>query len=937
MDPERYQKVKNLCQSALDIEQGMRGAYLREACAGDESLRKEVEALLAHQTEAGGFLKDPAIGVAAKELARDPAARLKTDLSGRRVAHYQIVAKIGEGGMGEVYKARDLHLDRFVALKSLPPEKVADPDRKRRFVQEARAASALNHPNIVTIHDISQEGGIDFIVMEYVAGKTLDELIPRRGMRLPVALKYAVQIADALARAHGAGIIHRDLKPSNLMVDEHGLVKVLDFGLAKLTEAYGPEAETAGTSTGEGTVLGTAAYMSPEQAEGKKVDPRSDIFSFGSVLYEMLTGQRAFQADTRASTIASILRDEPKPVSQVAKGLPREVERIVKRCLRKGPERRFQTMADLRVALEELKEESDSGALETEGVAKSKPHHRLIWMSIIVTVLGIVAVGFWFLRSEGQAPEAPMAVVPLTSYPGEESSPSFSPDGNQVAFSWNGEKQDNYDVYVKLIKSLYYRRLTTNPAWDATPAFSPDGQSIAFMRLFEDEDRSAVILIPSIGGPERKLAEFHHARGVLSWFPDGKWIATPGLALISVETGEIRKLTSPPAESEGDYTPAISPDGRTIAFARGTHVVSEIYLLDLTPDLKPKGEPKQLTHMKHSSFCPAWTADGREIIFECEALGKSSLWRVPASGSGDPKLLFPGSDKDLWPAISRQGTRLAFTREVSDKNIYRLSLTGSGARRSLPEHFLHTSRDESVPKYSPDGRQIAFSSDRTGSHGIWVSDADGSNAVEIFGQGGWPQWSPDGKRLVFDSREEGPTCVYVVRASGGKPERLTSGPDDASACFSHDGRWVYFSRVQNDQDQIWKVPSEGGKAVQITADGGYWPVESRDGKFLYYIRWSNHTLWRIPVGGGAVSQVLPSVAFGHFELMDDGIYFVPQPDKNAKAQLQFLSFATNTVNTITTLPGQITFGLAVSPDRRWVLYATDDGSGSDLMLVEKFR
>ena len=216
--------------------------------------------------------------------------------------------------MGIVYKARDTRLDRFVALKVLPPGKVTDPDRKRRFIQEARAASALNHPNIITIHDIDQSDGIDFIAMEYVSGKTLDELIPRKGMQLSLALKYAVQIANGLARAHNAGIIHRDLKPSNVMVDEHGLVKVLDFGLAKLTELSGPEAETISARTAAGTILGTAAYMSPEQAEGNPIDARSDIFSFGAVFYELLSGRKPFTRDSTVGTLAAIIRDEPAPL-----------------------------------------------------------------------------------------------------------------------------------------------------------------------------------------------------------------------------------------------------------------------------------------------------------------------------------------------------------------------------------------------------------------------------------------------------------------------------------------------------------------------------------------------------------------------------------------------------------------------------------------------
>jgi predicted Ser/Thr protein kinase len=325
---------------------------------------------------------------------------------GKTVSHYRILEKLGGGGMGVVYKAEDTKLGRMVALKVLPPERVADPSRRRRFIQEARAASALNHPNIITIYDIDEADGVHFIAMEYVQGKTLDRLIARHGLRVSEALKYAVQMAAALAKAHSAGIVHRDLKPTNVMVTDDGLVKVLDFGLAKLTEAAPTsEAETVATvgpATEEGTIVGTVGYMSPEQAEGKSVDARSDIFSFGSVLYEMLTGQRAFQGETKASTIAAILREEPKPLSQVAEGLPHEVERLVKRCLRKDREHRFQTMADLKVALEELKEESDSGELaEAVGAglarpreARAFPYKRAVLAAIVVLAgAAIGAVG----------------------------------------------------------------------------------------------------------------------------------------------------------------------------------------------------------------------------------------------------------------------------------------------------------------------------------------------------------------------------------------------------------------------------------------------------------------------------------------------------------------------------------------------------------------
>ncbi len=387
MDPERWQQIERIYSRVLELEPSQRAAFIEEACLDDKSLRQEVERLLSRQSDAEHFIESPAIEMAAQALAKNSNRDIDKDLTastllhvGRTLLHYRIDEKIGEGGMGVVYNARDTHLDRSVALKVLPPEAVAYVERKRRFIQEAKAASALNHPNIITIYDISQADGIDFIAMEFVAGKTLDRRIGRRGLPLGEALKYGAQIADALEKAHNAGIVHRDLKPANVMVSDEGRVKVLDFGLAKLMQPLQSDLSGAGSSmqsqTDEGRIMGTVAYMSPEQAEGKHIDTRSDIFSFGSVLYEMLTGQRAFHGDTRASTIASILREEPKPISQVSEGMPREAERIVRRCLRKDPEHRFQTMADLRVALEELKEESDSGAQETPA-AKAKPHRSM--------------------------------------------------------------------------------------------------------------------------------------------------------------------------------------------------------------------------------------------------------------------------------------------------------------------------------------------------------------------------------------------------------------------------------------------------------------------------------------------------------------------------------------------------------------------------------
>jgi len=657
---------------------------------------------------------------------------------GRTISHYRILEKLGGGGMGVVYKAEDTRLHRFVALKFLPSEVARDPKVLARFQREAEAASALNHPNICTIYDIGEQDGQAFIAMEYVSGKTLDQLIGRNGLRPNQALKYAVQIAEPLVKAHSAGIIHRDLKPSNVMVTENDLIKVLDFGLAKIAETTTSEfAETASVkapcpNTEQGVIVGTTPYMSPEQAEGKKVDTRSDIFSFGSLLYEMLTGQRAFSGDSRLSTLSAILKEEPKPVSSINHDVPRDLEKIISHCLRKDPDRRFQHMDDLKVALLDLKEESDSGKLSgvtgtlPTGGRKSWP----AWAGGLVILFLIVAAGFWrlFLRPEGNQGLAPRT-VPLTSYVGTECCASFSPDGNQVAFEWDGPRQDNADIYVKLIGTENAVRLTTDPADDISPAWSPDGRYIAFLRVLS-ENKAGVFLVPSIGGPQRKLAEISDwSWGGLAWYPNGKWLAVPdqnSISLLSVDTGEKRKLTFPPAASSDD-SPAFSPDGQRLAFSRNVALTSEIYLLVLSGDLAPKGEPKQLTSKHHFGKWPVWTADGREIIASLGLISEfheAELWRIPVDRGGMPQPV-PTFIKGRNPAISRRGDRLAFTRLLSDDNIWRVEVPGPNRKASDPISLISSTYADAAPQYSPDGKRIVFTSARSGHTEIWVCASDG--------------------------------------------------------------------------------------------------------------------------------------------------------------------------------------------------------------------
>ena len=917
--PERWRSIEELYQAAIERPLEQRAAFLKEACP-NEDVRREVESLLRFEPKNDTLMQhSPWVESAGLE-------------PGMRLGPYEIESRLGAGGMGEVWKARDTRLGRIVALK------VSKTEFSERFEQEARAVAALNHPNITTLYDV----GPNYFVMEYVDGKPLQRLIPRNGLSLGESLNYAAQIADALTAAHAAGIVHRDLKPGNIMITPSGQVKVVDFGLARRESAQklGPDDPTF-TRTAEGVIAGTLSYMSPEQAQGRPVDARSDVFSFGAVLYEMLTGARAFQGDSAAGILAAILTKEPPPVE----GIPSHVERLLNRCLRKDPARRAQSMADVRVALLELKEDSESGRLDGSlppAPRRKAPRWRR-WAAVAAGVGALASVGLlavWLNKRSKPAP--PYSIVPLTTYPGWELYPSFSPDGKQVAFAWEGENLDNYDIYIQQVDGRTPVRLTTDPAQDTYPAWSPDGSSIAFTR-FLPEGR-AVMLIPSIGGPERKLLEMTGSS--VSWSPDSKWLVfadgkPASLYLFSMATGERKRLATPPSDSLWDDFPAFSPDGKRLAFTRGAMPnVTNIYTLSLGDDFQPVSAPVKLS--KTGKFSPpAWTADGRDLLFsEYGNSIKDNLWRMRATEGAAASLVL--SDGGIAPAISRQGNRLVFAREVTDNNIWRAAVQDS-AGKAAPVQLIASTRSDQVGRYSPDGKQIAFVSDRTGQAEIWLAHADGTNQIQLTSlpsdQAGALSWSPDGQKIVFAWAAGGSPQVYTIPVTGGKPLQLTSlSPSCSTPRYSNDGKSIYFASRRTGRLEVWKMPAEGGEPVRVTQNGGYAAEESRDGAWLYYVRDESvrSALMKMPVAGGPETQVVSAVFLRGFAPASKGVYFL-QKDSGRASSIRFIDEKTGTVRLVQAMTKPLWSFLSLSPDEQFVLWTQADQFGSDLMMIENFR
>jgi Tol biopolymer transport system component/tRNA A-37 threonylcarbamoyl transferase component Bud32 len=874
--------------------------------------------------------------------------------AGTRLGPYEILAALGAGGMGEVYRARDTKLQREVAVKVLSDALARDPEYLARFEREARALASLEHPNIAAIHGLEESEGVRFLVLELVAGETLAEKLAAGPLPVEEALEISRQIAEALEAAHEKGIIHRDLKPANVKVTPGGRVKVLDFGLAKTIADSGATTSvvatiTAAGATRVGSVLGTPAYMSPEQARGKPVDKRTDLWSFGCVVYELLGGRRAFDGETVSDVLVAVLNREPD-LAALPRTAPDSVRRLLGRMLEKDAGRRMGDARDARLeiesALADLRSDSRGG-------------RRSRWLFIFPAAL-ILLVAVLFLMRPRSAPTLARQpkLTQITFAEGVEQFPAWSPDGTQLAYT--AEVGGVRQIFVKRLAGGEERRATTGGFDGIQPAWSPDGRTILFVRsreagrrlepgdVFGQYDGGDIWSIELGSGRQIRLLENAFNP---SYSPDGKriavdasWAGPRRIWVVGSGGSNPQQITSDVSEAVAHVRPRWSPDGTKIAFQNIERTKFDVRVADVATH--------QLVWVTNDLFRdlnPAWSPGGKWIYFTSDRTGGLNIWGMPVKPDGGPaglpQQLTTGAGQDVEIAVAKDGKRLAFAILRQNADLWKLPVSPrTGAAAGAPQEILATTREDSRGAWSPDGRRIAFNSDRAGDMNLWIYDSsDGAPRQLTKGPGGdyQPEWSPDGKRLVFFSARAGNADIWQAEADTGSLKPLTRGASiDINPFFSPDGTHIAYQSDQSGRLEVWIMNADGSGAHQLTRLGV-------TGHFLRWMPDGKSVLFRCPCGGAPKTlraplsaedpQPVGEIAGGsHMSLSPDASRIM---DVVAHKALWVSTLGAGTPEKVFVFedPDSRIDYPVWSPDGRWVLFDRFRPQGGDVWVMENFE
>jgi Tol biopolymer transport system component len=868
---------------------------------------------------------------------------------GTRLGSYEVLGSLGAGGMGEVYRARDAKLQREVAIKVLSSQLATDPGALARFEREALSVASLSHPNILAIYELAHDAGSLYLVTELVDGETLRERLSAGPLAQRRAIAYAQQIARGIAAAHARGIVHRDLKPENVMITRDDQVKILDFGLAKPISHGATElAQTATINTTAGTILGTFGYMAPEQIRGLTIDHRADIFAFGAVLYEMLSGERAFKGETAADTMTAVLTREPAELDLARLSISPSLDRLIRHCLEKSPDLRFQSGSDLAFALESLSTASVASAAHDVIVPRARP--RLTWIPWVVAGTAVAAAAAAWLFLARPTPEARWAYFTrITEAAGEETAPALSPDGATVVYSMRAN--GSWGIYAQRAGGRNATAIVDDPQMDeGGPAFSPDGSSIAF---HHSNAAGGIFVAGATGESVRRVTDFGFEP---AWSPDGTQLAfaTEEITDPASRLGESRVYVvalsggAPRKLFDGDAVqPSWSPSGKRIVYWSNIGGQRDIYTVSSSG-----GAPVAITHDAAIDWSPVWSPDGRFIYFSSDRGAAMNLWRVAvdeASGRpiGPPEPVTTGVQATAaLPRFSKDGSRLAFRSRIASVNPVAIPFDPVTLRAGEPR-LLDTQNNIRVPSgVSPDGTQLAYFSIGEHQEDLFVGPPGGAmrRVTDDPPRDRAPQFMPDGRSLIFYSARDGNWAAWIVGVDGGGLRKLFDGPKGVVYIYlSPKGDRATFVGTDVHTDYMIPIPpgaqSRPAELSGTLVDGRYFSVTgwSRDATRLVGTLASESNR---PAGVATYDlQTHTTTAVSSDETYDvrplaDGrhvLYFT-----NNGAALVALDVVTRVRTVVNVrLPGpSIADVFAMSPDDRTIYYGASRAE-ADIWIVER--